>query len=77
MDVYVMLLFGAIAYFMQKLDFPSVPIVLLKKGDAKQRKASILQTEFMAKSITTEMISVGIMHIRQESVRLFHRMLMS
>ena len=28
MDVYVMLLFGVIAYFMQKLDFPSVPIVL-------------------------------------------------
>ena len=28
MDVYVMLLFGVIAYFMQKLDFSSVPIVL-------------------------------------------------
>ena len=27
-DVYVMLIFGAIAYFMQKLDFPPVPIVL-------------------------------------------------
>ncbi|RRD95760.1 C4-dicarboxylate ABC transporter permease [Clostridiales bacterium COT073_COT-073] len=28
MDVYVMLLFGGIAYLMQKLDFPPVPIVL-------------------------------------------------
>ena len=28
MDVYTMLLFGCIAYFMQKLDFPPVPIVL-------------------------------------------------
>ena len=28
MDVYVMLLFGAIAYVMQKMDFPPVPIVL-------------------------------------------------
>lgn len=27
-DVYVMLIFGAVAYFMQKLDFPPVPIVL-------------------------------------------------
>ena len=28
MDVYVMLLFGAVAYFMQKIDLPPVPIVL-------------------------------------------------
>lgn len=28
MDVYIMLMFGAIAYFMQKVDFPAVPIVL-------------------------------------------------
>lgn len=28
-----------------------------------------MQTEFMAKSITTEMIFTGIMHIRQESAR--------
>ncbi|MDR1534167.1 MAG: tripartite tricarboxylate transporter permease [Planctomycetota bacterium] len=28
LDVYVMLIFGCIAYFMQKLDLPSVPIVL-------------------------------------------------
>lgn len=28
MDVYVMLAFGVIAYFMQKVDFPAVPIVL-------------------------------------------------
>ena len=27
-DVYVMLIFGVVAYFMQKLDFPPVPIVL-------------------------------------------------
>lgn len=27
-DVYVMLMFGVIAYFMQKVDFPAVPIVL-------------------------------------------------
>lgn len=28
MDLYVMLLFGAVAYFLQKVDFPAVPIVL-------------------------------------------------
>lgn len=28
MDVYIMLAFGAIAYYMQKVDFPAVPIVL-------------------------------------------------
>ena len=94
MDVYVMLAFGVIAYFMQKIDLPPVPIVLgmvlgptaeanlrnslvmsggswdifikrpicllfiiltfvliylLKKGDAKQRKATdkFMKTEQM------------------------------
>ena len=28
LDVYIMLLFGAVAYFMQKVEFPPVPIVL-------------------------------------------------
>lgn len=51
---------------------------LMKTSRTSQYQESIdLANRVMAKSITTEMIFTGIMHIRQESARLFHRMLMS
>lgn len=44
---------------------------------AQYQESIDLANRVYAKSITTEMIFTGIMHIRQESARLFHRMLMS